>query len=267
MEISPQNQEQPSDQIQGHDYLFELLFEKDEPTWQSMLYELVRSEKMDPWDIDIGLIAERFLEMLGQLKEMDFRVPGKVILAAAILLKIKSNRLLGEDLAYFDGLFKEPEEEQEGLLDDIQDAEQREDLSNAKLIPRTPQPRKRKVSIFDLVDALQQAIEVKKRRVMRDIPAFEIEIPKKKVEISQIIKNTYSRIKTIFFKDKSNKLTFSQLIPSDSKQDKVYTYIPLLHLTHQRKIDMMQYQHFGEIEIELLKQSTAKEIDKELPAS
>ncbi|MBW2978318.1 segregation/condensation protein A, partial [Candidatus Woesearchaeota archaeon] len=225
-----------------------------------------RTEQMDPWNIDIGLIAERFLEMLGTLKEMDFRVPGKIILAAAVMLKIKSNRLLGADLAYFDGLFKEQEEEQ-GLLDEIQTEEQEEDLSGVKLIPKTPQPRKRKVSIFDLVDALQQAIEVKKRRVMRDIPAVEVEIPKKKVEISQIIKDTYGRIKFIFTKDKYKKLTFSQLIPSESKQDKVYTFIPLLHLTHQRKIDMLQYQHFGEIEIELLKQQTAKQLEKELPES
>ena len=260
MDTPPQAQNK-----QGQDYILELLFDKDEVTWQTLLYELVKTEQMDPWDIDIGLIAERFLEMLGTLKEMDFRIPGKVILAAAVMLKIKSNRLLGADLAYFDGLFKEQEEE-EGLLDEIKTEETKEDLSDVRLIPRTPQPRKRKVSIFDLVDALQRAIEVKKRRVMRDIPSVQLEIPKKKVEISQIIKDTYGKIKFFFMKDKYRKLTFSQLIPSESKQDKVYTFIPLLHLTHQRKIDMLQYQHFGEIEIELLKQSTAKQIDKELSA-
>lgn len=250
----------------GQDYLFELLFDKDEVTWQTILYELVRTEKMDPWDINISLLAQRFLDMLKTLKEMDFRISGKIILAAAVLLKIKSNRLLGEDLAYFDGLFEEQEEE-ESLLDEIQSTEQQEDLSDVKLIPRTPQPRKRKVSIFDLVNALQKAIEVKRRRVMRDIPSIEIEIPKKKVEISKIIKNTYGKIKHFFLNDKYRKLTFSQLVPSDNKQDKVFTFIPLLHLTHQRKIDMIQYQHFGEIEIELLKSLNKKELEKELPES
>ena len=261
MENPPPNQDK-----HGQDYILELLFDKDEVTWQSILYELVRTEKMDPWDINISLIAERFLEMLKTLKEMDFRVSGKVILAAAILLKIKSNRLLGADLAYFDGLFREQEEE-ESLLDEIQSTEQQEDLSDVRLIPRTPQPRKRKVSIFDLVDALQKALEVKRRRVMRDIPSMEVEIPKKKVEISQIIKNTYGKIKLFFLKNNYKKLTFSQLVPSDNKQDKVFTFIPLLHLNHQRKIDMIQYQHFGEIEIELLKSLNKKELAKELPES
>ena len=53
---------------------------------------------------------------------------------------------------------------------------------------------------------------------------------------------------------KIKSLTFSKLIPSDSKEDKVYTFIPLLHLENQRKIDMKQFRHFGEINIEMLMQ-------------
>ena len=41
-------------------------------------------------------------------------------------------------------------------------------------------------------------------------------------------------------------------MPSDSKEDKIYTFIPLLHLDHQRAVDLTQKKHFGEIEIELL---------------
>ena len=38
-----------------------------------------------------------------------------------------------------------------------------------------------------------------------------------------------------------------------TKEDKVFTFIPLLHLTNQRKIDLNQENHFGEIEIVLAK--------------
>ncbi len=240
--------------------LFEILFDKDEVTWQTMLYDLVRSEDMDPWDIDIFLLAQKFFDMVRTLKEMDFRIPGKILLAAAILLRIKSVQLLSKDLDAFDRLFAEPEDE-EGLLDDMEDAYagERERLKDADLIPRTPQPRKRKVSIFDLVDSLQKAMEVKKRRVMRSIPAVEVEIPGKTVDISAIIKDVYGKIKTFFIKN-PGKLTFKRLCPSDTREDKVYTFVPLLHLTNQRKIDLFQYQHFGQIEIALLR----KEINKEL---
>lgn len=240
--------------------LFEILFDKDEVTWQTMLYDLVRNEEMDPWDVDITLLAQKFFEMINSFKEMDFRIPGKIILAAAILLKIKSVQLMTKDLDAFDSMFAESESE-EGLFDEREDAfaDERERLKDAKLLPRTPMPRKRKVSIFDLVDALQQAMEVKKRRVMRDIPAMEVRIPEKTVDISAVIKDVYDKIK-FFFVKKQGKLTFEKLCPSDKREDIVYTFVPLLHLTNQRKIDLFQYEHFGEIEVSLLK----KEIDREL---
>ncbi|MBW2981244.1 segregation/condensation protein A [Candidatus Woesearchaeota archaeon] len=250
-----------------HDQVFEIIFDKEDVTWQSMLYELVRTENMDPWDINVSQLAQRFLDMLKTLKEMDFRVSGKIILAAAILLKLKSTRLVGEDISNLDRLFSQAGEEEEGLLDELYDAPvQKQDPENFTLIPRTPQPRKRKVSIFDLVGALQKAMEVKKRRVMRDIPTIKVEIPEKKVDISEVIKSMYGRIKNFFVQHQNTKLTFTKLIPSGSKQDKVFTFIPLLHLTNQRKIDIFQYQHFGEIEVQLLKNTLIKDINKELPS-
>ena len=262
MEAQPLNKTNPQDQV------FEIIFDKDDVTWQTILYELVRTEQMDPWDINISLLAQRFLEMLKTLKETDFRISGKIILAAAILLKLKSNKLVGEDISNLDRLFAQADDEEESLLDELQDEPvPKEDEKDFKLIPRTPQPRKRKVSIFDLVDALQKAMEVKKRRVMRDIPTVKVEIPEKKIDISEVIKSMYGRIKNYFIQHQNAKLTFTKLIPSESKQDKVYTFIPLLHLTNQRKIDMFQYQHFGEIEVQLMKNTVAKDIKKEVPSS
>jgi chromatin segregation and condensation protein Rec8/ScpA/Scc1 (kleisin family) len=86
-------------------------------------------------------------------------------------------------------------------------------------------------------------------------------IPAKKRDISEIIKDIYVKIKDFFKQNQEKRLTFSTLIPSETKEDKVFTFIPLLHLANQRKVDIEQYQHFGEIEI-MLRQKI--EIDKEL---
>lgn len=245
--------------------LFDMLFNKDDVTWQTMLYELVRTEQMDPWDIDIALLAQRFFDTVQKMREMDFRVSGKILLAAAIMLKIKSNQLLTKDLDAFDSLFS-PDEEEEMLLDEgyIKDKVNYEHYKNLNLIPKTPQQRKRKISIYDLVDSLQKAIEVKRRRVLRDVPVSEITLPEKKTDISVIIKDIYGRIKSFFASNKGDKLTFSALSPSENRQDKVFTFIPLLHLSNQRKIDMYQYKHFGEIEIAMIQASARKQIEQEL---
>ena len=84
------------------DRIFQLLFEEDDVTWQTIIYDLVRKEEMDPWDINVSLLTQKYIELIKKLKQTDFRVSGKVLLAAAILLKIKSNRLVGDDILELD---------------------------------------------------------------------------------------------------------------------------------------------------------------------
>jgi segregation and condensation protein A len=236
-----------------HERIFNIIFSKtDEITWQSIIYELVKTEQMDPWDIDVSILAQKYIDMLRNLKGHDFRISGKVLLAAAILLKMKSNKLVGEDLSELDRLLIGVNEEMEELgFDEASDTTKLDEIPS--LIPRTPQPRKRKVSIFDLVEALEKALEVKKRRLLHSIPPLNIEAPKKKKDITEIIREVYGKIKSFFINAIKDKLTFSKLLPSDSKEDKVHTFIPLLHLAQQNKIELSQETAFGEIEILLKK--------------
>ena len=245
-----------------HERIFSIIFSKaDEITWQTIIYELVKSEQMDPWDIDVSILAQKYIDMLRGLKGHDFRISGKVLLAAAILLKMKSNKLVGEDLSELDRLLIGVEEEMEELgFDETASVEKLGKIPT--LIPRTPQPRKRKVSIFDLVDALERALEVKKRRLLHSIPPLNLEAPKKKKDVTQIIREVYGRIRLFFVNALQGKLTFTKLLPSESKEDKVHTFIPLLHLAQQNKIELVQESHFGEIEILLKKKEEQQQTEE-----
>lgn len=247
--------------MDSHERIFQILYKEDEVTWQSLLYELVKKEGMNPWDIDISLLTKKYIDIIKKLKELDFRISGKVLLAAAILLKMKSNRLLNEDLSEFDRLLTQEEELIEEL--ELEERQQYQLGERPVLIPKTPQPRKRKVSIFDLVNALEKALEVKQRRVLNSIPPMSVKIPERKRDITEVIREVYSRIKSFFMINSQKKLTFTQLVPSQKKEDKIFTFIPLLHLTNQRKVNLEQKEHFGEIEIMM---NTEKEVDKELGA-
>lgn len=243
--------------MKSNDKIFNILFSEDEVTWQSIIYDLVKTEEINPWDVDVSKLSSKYLEMLNKLKEMDFRVSGKVLLAAAILLKIKSNRLMGTDMTNFDNMFKQQEEPIEDFFEGDLDEQlmKLEEMKDDKpsLIPRTPQPRERKVTIFDLVDALQQALEVKKRNVYKEVPKVEIKAPEKTRDITEIIREVYSNIKGYFIKNKNKTMSFNELIPSQSKEDKIFTFIPLLHLDNQRKIDIVQHKHFSDIFVKILK--------------
>ncbi len=256
-----------STESQAHDAIFKLVIENDEVTWQSLLYELVRSEEMDPWNIDLSLLAKKYIHAVKKLREMDLRVSGKVILAAAILLKIKTNKLVDEDIYALDQLIASTEEyDEDQFYEELEEGIPRSLLlgdEKPKLIPRTPQPRKRKVSIYDLVDALEQALEVKRRRVMNSMPKEQIDFDGKKMEITTVIRHVYKKVCSHFKMNPKQALSFSQLVPSDNREDKIYTFIPLLHLDNQRKLEMMQQLHFGDIEVMLLRNK--KQIAKELP--
>ncbi|MFH1439472.1 MAG: segregation/condensation protein A [Candidatus Woesearchaeota archaeon] len=236
--------------------LFNMLFEKQDVTWKDMIYSAVKSEEMNPWDIDISALAKRFLEMVKKLKEMDFKISGKIILAAAILLRLKSNKLLTDDLSELDRLIAMGEQSEDEFYEELEEqylekGRMISDEEKFKLIPRTPQPRKRKVSVYDLMEALQQALEVRKRRVKRlkDNEDFTMEIPKQKIDITHHIGSIYEDIMNYFLSKKMEKMTFSQLLKSDNKEDKIYTFIPLLHLTNQQKICLEQEFHLANIDI------------------
>ena len=132
--------------------LFDMLMKEDEITWQTIIYDLVKSEQMDPWDIDVSLLSQKYLDAVKKLKEMNFVISGKVILASAVLLRIKSYRLVDEDLVRFEELINPPEEFDGELFSDV-DIQSIED-NRVVIIPKTPQPRRRKVGVDDLVSAL-----------------------------------------------------------------------------------------------------------------
>ena len=240
----------------GHDRIYELLMKDDEITWQSIIHDLVKTEQMDPWDVNVSLLAQKYLERIKQMEELNFFVSGKVILASAILLKLKSNKFLLHHIAEFDNLLYPPEDGL-GEPEELIGPEVPHYLSNKdlRLTVRTPQPRKRKVSVSDLVDALKKALDVENRKIMRvlqrDSIPENLKIPEKRIDMNALVKGIYGKIMIYFEKNKAD-MTFSGLVPSDRREDKIITFLPLLHLDTQHKIILNQPEHFKEIYIKLI---------------
>jgi segregation and condensation protein A len=242
----------PSKPGNGED-IFEMLFEKDEITWQDIIYDLIKTEKMDPWDVDVSFLAEKFISLLKEMKKMDFRLSGKIILAAAFFLKIKSDKLLKEDIVFLNNMINPQEEDFLDFLDDPAGAEVLANKDKPILKYRTPQPRKRKVSVYDLVEALEKALEGDQKRHIRKLSdvAKKVSVPKKEKDMTLIINDLYKKIQKTLETVKN--VQFSQLLKSETKEERIYTFIPLLYLDTQRRIDLEQEAHFGDITICLTK--------------
>ncbi len=237
--------------------IFGILFQDDEITWQNIIYELINSEQMDPWDIDIGYLAKRYIETLKKLKSMDFRLGGKVILAAAILLNIKSDKFLKDELSELARLMQPPDEYEDEEYEEfftneiVKPAVINTPTQPPEIIPRTPQPRERKVSVYDLIEALNRALEVKEKRKKRARLGnkFKHKVPEKKLDMTKLKNNVLNKIRKAFRNFSTNKIRFSHILQEDSKKEKVFTFMPLLYLAKDRVIDLEQKKHLDEIYI------------------
>lgn len=232
---------------------FSQIVEGDDISWKAMILDAVRNHQMDPWDIDISFIATKFLELLKQYQEMNFRLSGKIIHASALMLKLKSTRFVSEDITLLDQLIASAEDQETPLDEEEfyqpQEIEQRPE--NVQIHKRTPQPRKRKVSVYDLIEALEKAIDVtKRRRVRQQVDAPDVEVPQKKFDISESMDEVHEQLR----QRGQQFVAFSHLIASEAKDDKIFTFIPLLHLRNSQKIDLHQKQAFSDFDIEVLNQ-------------
>jgi len=250
------------------DKIFDILLKNDDITWKTLIYDLVKSEEMDPWDVNVTLLSRRFITVIKEMQENDLKISGKMLLAAAILLKMKSAHLIDHDIALLDQLINETEEE---IMDEVEDwmdesgQKKSGDQQKYKLIPRHPQPRNRKVSIHDLVDALQKAMASKKK-VLHKYKPVKFSMPDRKFDIMEIIRELYNKVTYYSDKEtgKNQELTFTKLLPPrPGRLEKVYTFIPMLHLDNQRKINTRQEEEFGEIYISLMNNQIKKKITKQ----
>ena len=206
------------------------------PTWKEVLLEMIASEKLDPWNIDINALSRAFLVRIKKLKELDLHAPANIILAAAILLKYKSLAIvppppfIAQDAAF--------EEGSAGI----------EAIPSIELVSRIPP--KRPITLEDLMGEMEKAMtfdsrEAPKPRTIEEVitlnaPDFDIE-----AEMDGI----FQRVKA--GADSEGWTTFSGLLSENSSDEIVHTLLPLLHLSQKKKVDLRQDEYFGEIFIKV----------------
>lgn len=233
--------------------IHDLLFNK-ELGWQEIIYDLINTEQLDPWNINIIILSDKYLEKIQELEEADFFVSSKVLLAAALLLRIKSEILLNKYIKSIDDILFGKKEEKKYEMERIE-----LDEEIPELVPRSPMPRFKKVTLKELMDSLNKAIITENRRIKKEIVnknalrETAISLPKRKFSIKDKIKEIYEKLFTHF--DENNekkKVAFTDFIGQD-REERIIAFSPLLHLDNQKKVWLEQEDHFDEIFIWLSK--------------
>ncbi|MGI0100588.1 MAG: segregation/condensation protein A [Candidatus Micrarchaeaceae archaeon] len=215
-------------------------------TWRELLMELVDTERLDPWDIDIVKVVDSYITMVRKMQVMDLHVPANIILAASILLRMKSETI---NMLQVDS---EPEPE------DVRQA--------ARVLPEVPnlmprlrlQPRRR-VTLSELMDALGDAIKINERReiVVRQM-AEPLNIVIDKDDIDEKLMAAHRMVKGSV--DSEGVTTFSALSKGFGSIERVLLdlFVPLLFLAHKGDVLLVQDEFFDEIFVRLCGDGSGK---------
>ncbi len=212
-------------------------------TWKDLLVSLIESNSINPWDIDITKLVDSYVGVVKHLKVLDLHVPANIILAAAILLRMKSDIM---ELFRNELLFEEQQQQEEAV------PTQRILPMVEPLVPRLRLQPSKKITLNELMDALDDALKVKERREIEfsEVPqVMQFLIPAE--DIDQKMESLYASITAETGKE--NVTTFANLANTYSNSESILAdlFIPMLFLAHKGRILIMQDHFFDEIFIRL----------------
>lgn len=201
----------------------------EQPTWKSMLLDLVRKEHMDVWAIDLVELSQKYLKRIQELKENNLRIPANAMLACAILLKLKARTLK----------LPQEEEEQEEELPPIGELPELQPITRIK---------ERTITLDELLREIEAVIEQTKKKSSVSRPVEEITIPVPQIsekDLSAKIEETYEKI--VACADEQGLALFSDIIKGAKPLEIITAFLCLLFLASKQRISIWQENFFGEI--------------------
>jgi segregation and condensation protein A len=219
-----------------------------------ILVQMAERGEIDPWNIDIVEVTDRFLSELERRKELDLRVSGRTLFYAALLLRMKSEYLdqSGEEEVpdeEYEGEEADPFEfigfpEGAGGPIDQLEREIRRRLDRKNL-------RKRPVTLFELILELKNA-EKEQRRRQRFRPAYPMEV----IDVEEVVgiahEEGYREAALAVLSRCEETIAAEGIITLHELAALLgkgifEVYIPLLYLMFEGKLCLWQEEFFGEI--------------------
>lgn len=231
-----------------------------------VLVQMAKQGKIDPWNIDIADIADKYMLHIAESKSNNLRVTGRALFFLAVLLKLKSNVLVGLDPMQF-----EVQEEINPEYDDSDDSRFSDDLYYQDYYPDNVIPiediiqrrtsvklnRNRIVTLKDLIrqlefyeqldkkQAVKNSLERAKRRVRNyaNMSADDIINLAHEEYIESSVKILHENLVKIFEKEEKVELNTLTLLGLD----KISAYIALLFLTVESEFDLEQDEFYSDL--------------------
>jgi segregation and condensation protein A len=214
-----------------------------------LLLDMIRSQKIDVYDIPIARITEQYLQYLHIIQELNIDNAGEFVFMAAQLIYIKSRMLLPPDPDAVDGEDGDPRAELvRRLLEYEKFKNAAQMLYQRELVERVSWNNPGDVPFEDseiepqmtvtLYDLLLAFRDVVKRAESRPT----LEVSREEFSIEQMMGYLFERINT------AGEMTLSDVVPAiHGRRGIITAFLALLELTRLKAIFLRQDRPMGEI--------------------
>ena len=227
-----------------------------------IILDLVRQGKIDPWNIDIVDLYDKYMARIAELKQANLRSVGKAILFSATLLKIKSDIFQGISINDFE---PEPLDYFEDDEFEFDDAEQMQFPTNNvvsfdEVLQRRTSVRlnrKRTVTLKDLIRhiqfyeelekkyAIKSALDKKERRVRNyaSLKASDIKELAHEEYVEEVVEKMRQNLAQILSREEQIELRELCLLGFDRSS----AFIALLFLEREGEYEIYQKEFYKEL--------------------
>ena len=229
-----------------------------------ILVQMAKQGKIDPWNIDIADIANKYMLHLAESKSNNLRTSSRALFFLAVLLKLKSNILVGLDPMDFESQQNQQDDFFDDDLSPVDDSYYQDFADNVipinDIIQRRTSVkvnRNRIVTLKDLIRQLEfyeeldrkqkfkNSLERAKRRVhsYKNLSTDDIINLAQEEYIESGMKILYENLVNIFQKEEKVELKTLTLLGLDE----VTAYISLLFLTEESDFEIQQEEFYSDL--------------------
>lgn len=228
-----------------------------------ILVEMAKLGEINPWDVDLEKVTSKYLQFVSSNKGDSLKEAGRAIFYASVLLRMKSDFLLEESHdALRIGLHKEMDDDallQEELdrhdvkqitFNDLESAIRRKYISKAK--------RFRKLTLKDLINALQEAKDEEETRIHRkqqrllDLEEYSIIAPDVEGDIMDLthaenLEDVIEGLRVVLPEHlfEGSCIEFQQVVRMVGNWSNAF--LATIFLAHEQEIEMQQEEYYGEL--------------------
>ncbi len=230
-----------------------------------ILVEMAKQGKIDPWQIDILDITNKYLAYICNMKSQDLRLTGQTFLFASMLIKLQSNVLEGVELTDFTEPTEEPTFDDDGFIVEYPQDDYvptNNIISLEEVLQRRTSVRlnhNRIVTLKDLIRQLEFYEKLEQRQALKDaheraknrVRSYARLTPDEIVNLAheEYIADNVLKLKAnleqIFARE--DKIELNDLLPLG--MDKMSAYIALLFLAAESDYDLEQEEFYSDLYI------------------